>query len=301
MNQNQDIASYTPRTMATYVLALGLFALAGSIVYFSIVISSYREKIPEILKSFEQTSHTIDSFMTKTENISNAIPPVIEEVAEIRKQIPAILKEVQLTRNQIPKILAEVEATRNELPQIIEIVDKSSNAVIQVTKESKAIRNITPQILAEVKKTRESIPSTLNRVDELIEKAHETGHEAGSGAVKGFYTGIFTAPFAFVGNIVQSVFGMSESEAKDYSEKDKAIFTKTAKEVLALTNIDAFREWDNKESGHYGKITLKSIDRTEGKDCRVIHVQTWKSGQEKYNKNVKICKNKDGAWEGAKE
>jgi methyl-accepting chemotaxis protein len=298
---NQNIASYTPRTLATYVLALGLFALAGSIVYFSIVISSYREKIPEILESFEQTSHTIDSFMTKTENISNAIPPVMDEVAEIRKQIPAILKEVQLTRNQIPKILDEVEATRNKLPQIIKIVDQSSNAITQVTEESKAIRNITPKILAEVKRTRESIPSTLNRVDELIEKAHETGQKASSGAVQGFFTGIFTAPFAFVGNIVQSVFGMSESEAKDYTEQDKAIFTKTFEEVSVLTNIDAFRVWENRESSLHGKITLKSIDNTDGIDCRVIHIQIWKSGKEKHNKDVKICKNKDGAWESAKK
>jgi uncharacterized protein YoxC/surface antigen len=301
MNEIKNSAHCTPRSMATYAVALGLLALAASIVYFSFVISSYRNEIPEILKSIEQITTEIEPLVTEVESIRSVITPILQEAEEVRKQIPAILEEVRLTREQIPRILDEVAATRNEVPKVLKTLDDAGNTLDRVVKESAAIRKITPQILTEVKKTRESIPSTLNRVDELIADARNAGHEAGSGAVSGFLTGIVTAPFTLVGGMGQSILGMNESDVEDYSEKDIALLTKASEEVLSNTDIGAFKQWRNSESDYNGIITLKSIHNSGKQHCRIIHVQAWKSGIETHNKDVNVCKNEAGSWKIEKD
>lgn len=315
MDEIQNNVKGTPRTMATYALALGLFALAGSIAYLSFTLAQYRNDIPVILESVEQTADKIEPMLTEVTNIREAIPPVLKEVAEVRKQIPVILDEVaevrkqvppildevQLTREQMPTVLSEVESIRKELPRIEKMLDTSSGMVGLAVSESAAIRELTPQILAEVQATRLSIPPTLDRVDVLIGKAGKAGREASSGVVTGIFKGIITAPFVIVGNAGQSVFGMSKAQAKDIPEADMARLTAVSEEVLAMAEKGAFKEWKNDESGYSGKTTLESIEKNEGQDCRILRVEIWKKGKEKFNKKLRTCKNENGSWETVKE
>lgn len=295
--QDPAIVNQAPRTVAMYFLALGLFALAGAIVYFSVIVAAYREEIPKILQMVDSTAEDVGPILDEVAAVRKQIPAVLDEVAEVRRQIPAILAEVEQTRKQIPPVLEEVAATRRALPQVASIVDNSATMVDQAVAESAAIRQLTPQVLDEVKATREAIPPTLERVDVLMGKASELGREASSGAVTGFFKGIITAPFVIVGNVGQSVFGMSRAEAEEMPEEDMVTLTNISDEVLSMTSVGASRSWENKATQFSGKVTLVAIDEGASKDCRRIRVQVSKKGREKFDRYLSVCRNDDGLWE----
>lgn len=63
--------------VASYLMSLAMFALAGALVYFTYEVSRVGSQIPDILSSVDHTSEKVG--------------PIISEVVEIRELIPPIL------------------------------------------------------------------------------------------------------------------------------------------------------------------------------------------------------------------
>ena len=301
------------RLVASYLLSLSLFALAGSIVYFTYQITVVSKQIPDILLRIDDTSEKIEPIikdvgqiidlvpliLKEVEETRKSIPPILKEVEQTRKMIPPILEQVELTRKQVPAVLKESEAIRGELPAVLSSADKASAAVSDVSSQIEATRPLIPEVLKEVETTRESIPPMMDRADELIEKARVAGKEASEGAVTGLFTGLITAPFALVGDAGKSITGMTEEEAKLLDEKD---FNYVEKASLYLLNNGVKgeeRKWNNTDSGNHGTLILTEI-YSEGEyaeiDCRSLKIQSYK--KDKLIKEItrSFCKDDDGKW-----
>ena len=214
------------------------------------------------------------------------IPSVLAEVGEVRKQVPPILKEVEETRKAIPPILEESAAIRKQIPPILE--------------ESAAIREQIPPILDEIKQTREAIPGFLSEGQRLVDSARTAGQEASKGAVTGVITGIFTAPFTIVGNIGKKL-GLSSEEMKQYSDQDLALLDDAIKKVLLSDEVGTTQSWRNKKSGNSGAVTLKSIETSGDRQCKIVHIEGKKNGAELTNVDKRICRNADGKWDVSDE
>ena len=232
--------------VASYLFSLSLFALAGSVVYFTYEVVIISKQIPGILLRVDTTSEKLEPIINDVGNIIDLVPPILKEVEAIRKSIPPILKEVEQTRKMIPPILSEVEQTRKqipavlkesaairgELPAVLASADKASKAVAGVAKQVEATRPLIPEVLKEVETTRESIPGMMDRADGLIEKARVAGKEASQGAVTGIFSGIIMAPFSLVADAGRSITGMTEEEAKQLDEKDFELIEKASLQLL---------------------------------------------------------------------
>ncbi len=305
-----------PKLFASYLLPLSLFALAGSIVYFTYEIARVSKQIPGILVSINNTSDKIEPILDEVNEIVDLVPHILKEVEASRKLIPPILKEVEQTRKmitpildevaqtrqQIPAVLKESEAIRGELPAILASADKASAAVSDVAKQVEATRPLIPDVIKEIETTRESIPGMMDRADALIEKARVTGKEASQGAVTGFFKGLFLAPFALVGDAGRSIAGLSESEAKQLSETD---FTLIEQAVLYLLNKGAKgeqRQWENPGNATNGVVTLTDIyekDDFSEAECRSMRILLYKNGQEMQKTDRSFCKDDEDKWDFA--
>ena len=299
--------------VASYLFSLSLFALAGSVVYFTYEVAIVSKQIPDILQSINNTSEQIEPIIDDVGNIIDLVPPILKEVEEIRKSIPPILKEIEQTRKMIPPILSEVEQTRKQIPAVLKesaairgklpavlaSADKASKAVAGVAKQVEATRPLIPEVLKEVATTRESIPPMLDRADALIEKARVAGKDASQGAVTGLFKGIIMAPFALVGDAGKSISGMTDEEAKDYSEKDFSLNEKTSLYLLNNGSQGSVQKWENADSGNHGVVILSNI-YTEGEyaeiDCRTLNFKFYKQDKLKREKSRSFCKNEDGKW-----
>lgn len=300
--------------VASYLFSLSLFALAGSVAYFTYEVVIISKQIPEILLIVDTTSEKLEPIIDDVGNIVDLVPPILKEVEEIRKSIPPILKEIEQTRKMIPPILSEVEQTRKqipavlkesaairgELPAVLASADKASKAVAGVAKQVEATRPLIPEVLKEVATTRESIPPMMDRADGLIEKARVAGKEASQGAVTGIFSGIIMAPFALVASAGRGVVGLTEEEAEVFNDKDFSLVKQASLYLLNNGLKGDKREWKNDDSGNHGTVQLKSI-YTEGDyadiDCRTLEISLNK--QEKLIKEGErsFCKNDKGEWD----
>ena len=303
----------TPRLLASYLLSLSLFALAGSIVYFTYQVAMVSKQIPEILQRIDMTSEKIEPVITEVAQIVDLVPPILKEIEETRKLVPPILKEVEQTRKMIPSILLEVEQTRKqipavlkeseairgELPAVLASADKASAAVADVSKQVEATRPLIPEVLKEVETTRESIPPMMDRADQLIEKARVAGKEASEGAVTGIFSGIIMAPFALVGDAGKSITGMTDEEAKNYTKKDFQLNQQASLILLNNGSKGDEQKWNNPESGNRGVLVLSDI-YSDGEyleiDCRTLNITFYKDGKSDKEKSRSLCKNEDGKW-----
>jgi len=302
------------RLLASYVSSLSLFALAGSIVYFTYQVAVVSKQIPDILLRVDTTSEKVEPIIGDVGEIIELVPDILKEVEETRKLIPSILSEVEQTRKMIPPILSEVEQTRKqipavlkeseairgELPAILASADKASNAVADVSKQVEATRPLIPEVLKEVKTTRESIPPMMDRADGLIEKANVAGKEASEGAVTGFFSGIIRAPFALVGDAGRSITGMSEDEAKHYTDKDFKLNQEASLILLNNGSKGDEKKWNNAESGNNGIVKLSDI-YSQGEyaeiDCRTLITKYYNDGKLFKEVPRSFCKNEDGKWD----
>ena len=260
MNQTRDIA--------TYLLALSLFSLAGAIVYFSMQLASLSKDIPDILSSIEKTSDKVEPVIKEVSQIRELVPPITREVSEIRKQIPAILEEVKQVREQVPAVLEEVREIRSLIPQVVE----------------------------EVGKTRQALPEILTRSEKLVREARTAGAEASEGAVTGFFKGIITAPFRLVGGLGKALFSFDDEVMADLSEADINQLAELTKQVLMADTKGTVKEWRNSSISYTGKVTLRDIEVIDGQLCKTIHVELWEKGKSMANTHTTFCQNKDGAW-----
>lgn len=309
-----EISKDSARLVASYLLSLSLFALAGSIVYFTYEVAMVSKQIPDILLRIDSTSEKVEPILGDVGEIIDLVPPILKEIEEVRKLVPPILKEVEQTRKMIPPILSEVEQTRNqipavlkeseairgELPAVLASADKASAAVADVSKQVEATRPLIPEVLKEVETTREAIPPMMDKADVLIEKARVAGQEASEGAVTGLFTGIIRAPFALMEGAGNSFANLTEEEAKAFDEKD---FSLVKQASLLLVNSGATgeqRKWANDKSGNHGTVKLISI-YTKGEysdiDCRTLHITLYTKGKLIKEGDRSFCKNDKGEWD----
>ncbi len=297
----KDHASKAPtRLIASYLFSLSIFALAGSIVYFTYEMTNVSKQVPDILQSIDNTSEKIEPIIDEVGQIIDLVPPILKQVEESRKLIPPILKEVEQTRQQIPALLKESEAIRGELPAVLSSADKASQAVTDVSRQIEATRPLIPEVLKEIETTRESIPPMMDRADVLIEKARVAGQEASEGAVTGLFTGIIRAPFALVGDAGRSITGLTEAEAKQLDKKDFELVEKASLYLLNNGTKGEERQWENADSGNHGVVVLTDIYK-EGEyaeiDCRSLNIQLYKKGKIIKQAPRSFCKDNTGKWD----
>lgn len=288
------------RLVASYLFSLSLFALAGSIVYFTYQIAIVSKQIPDILLSIDNTSDKVEPIIEEVGQIIDLVPPILKEVEETRKLIPPILEQVEQTRKQIPAVLKESAAIRGELPALLASANKASAAVSDVAKQVEATRPLIPQVLKEVETTREAIPPMMDRADVLIEKARVAGKEASEGAVTGLFTGIIRAPFALMGDAGRSISGMTDEEAKDFSDKDFSLNQTASLYLLNNGSKGEERKWSNAESGNHAVLLLTDIySKGEYSDikCRTLNIKVYKKDQLFKQAPRSFCKNDEGEWE----
>ena len=305
-----------PKQYASYLFSLAIFALAGSIIYFTYEIASVSKQIPDILLRIDNTTDKIEPVLDEINQIVVLVPPILKEVEATRKLIPPILKEVEQTRKMIPPVLDEVAQTRkqipavlkesaairDELPAVLKTVDKASLAVDGVSKQVAATRPLIPEVLKEVKTTRESVPGMMKQADVLIEKARVAGKEASQGAVTGFFKGIILAPFALVGDAGRSIAGLSESDAKQLNETDFNLIETAALELLNEGSKGEQRQWQNPANSTHGVVTLTDIyekDDFSEDECRTLDLKLYKDGEEMQDTNRSFCKDDEGKWDFA--
>lgn len=272
----------TVQSGATYFFASSLFALAGAIIYFSVQIAKIVDEVPALLTSINQTN----------ENLA----PVINEVAEIRKQIPGIVNEVAATRKQIPSILKEVTQVREQLPAILEEVRQVRELVPPIMEEVKQLRIIVPDILTEVAATREAIPLMLDKGETMIANAQKAGEKASQGAVTGFFKGIVTAPFRLIGGMGAMLFSVGGEVENELDEEDLKQLDLIGSEILSSDTVGEREDWNNVEEGLSGRLTLQSIDITDGQTCKNIRVQLWEHEKSTFDKVSVMCLDSEGNW-----
>ncbi|MGD2053833.1 MAG: hypothetical protein PVG45_06965 [Gammaproteobacteria bacterium] len=296
-----DSAKNGAQLLASSVMSLAMFSLAGALIYFAYQVSLVSMQIPQILTSVNQTAEKIEPVVSEVSEIRLLIPDILHEVEQTRKLVPPVLDEVTHTRQQIPPILREVEAVRKEIPAVLESADRASAAVVGASKEIEATRPLVPQVLQEVETTRESIPPLLDRADAMIDKAREAGKEASTGAVTGFFKGIITAPFVLMGDAGKKIMGVSEEEAKQFSSKDFDLLEAASLQLLNNGQVGDVREINNPESGYHAKIKLLSEytkeEDFEVYDCRIIQVESDKEGMDMKTVKKSLCKNDQGKWD----
>jgi hypothetical protein len=304
---NNTVSKENAKLIASYLLSLSLFALAGSIAYFTYETVIISKQIPDILVQIDSTTDKIEpildevaeitglipDILVEVEAIRKTIPPVLEEIEQVRKVIPVVLKETKLTRDQLPTILKESAAMRGELPAILSSADKASDAVAGVTIQI-------PAILKEVETTRESIPPLMDRADVLIDKARVAGKEASQGAVTGIFSGILLAPFALIADAGRGISGMSAEEAKAFTEKDFELIKQEALELLDGGSVGEEVSWNNRESENHGTVYLANANK-EGEyaeiECRELVFKSYNNEKLLNESERSFCKSEDGKWD----
>ncbi len=300
-NINESSQYETAKLLASYLFSLSLFALAGSLVYFTVEIAAVSKHIPDILTGIDNTSEKIEPVIDEVGEIIALIPPILKEIEETRKLIPPILKQVEQTRKQIPSILKETAAIRKELPAILASADKASRAVVIISKEIEATRPLISEALIEVKTTRESIPPMMDEAYALIQEARIAGKEASEGAITGVFTGIIKAPFALIGGAGRAIAGVPDEYTDEYEESDFKLIEKASLRLLNKGLEGDSRKWKNPETGNRGAITLTRIYIEEGvfsdnTECRELNIDLFVDDKKIEETNPRLCKDGDG-WE----
>ena len=285
------------RNVASYLLALSIFSLAGALIYFTVEVTRISRQIPDILVRVEETSKTIEPVVKEVAEMRDLIPRILEQVEETRSAVPPILEEIRKTREQIPPILKEVEAMRKQIPDIIHTTDKASDAITAAAKEVAETRPLIPKILEEVEKTRVAIPLALDEAHEVIAEYGEAGKKASEGAVSGVITGIFTAPFTIVGGVGKSILGLSATEDKDFTEDDVKLFEERGKELLLSGKTGDVLSWESPETGSSRELTLIGIQVKDGRECRTLQLRALLHNKRHLKKDITFCKIDDNKWQ----
>jgi len=285
------------RNAATYVLAISLFCLSGSLIYFAMKAAEIVYVIPDILKVVEATSVKIEPVIDGVDEIKDLVIPILEEVKQTRELIPKILQESAMLRKQVSPILKEVQATLEVIPSVVAATNKSSIAIAAASKEVAETRKFIPVILDEVKVTREAIPPLLAEAERITISAGNAGKKASEGAVTGFFTGLIKAPFKLVGGFGKSIYKGLGFEGAGFTEKDIQTHTKLAKELLNFGKPGDIRVVKNNENG--SELTLSILKETEfeGSPCKELSSVVINNGKEVISVNFIACKNANNEWE----
>ena len=298
------------RIVATYVLSLAFFSLAGALVYLTVTVSKVSRELPGIMESINHTSDKVESAIKEFDKVRDLVPPILDEVEQIRAQIlpilkesaalrdlvPPILHEAGQIRAQIPPILHETKAIREQVPSVVESVNKASDAVVMASKEVEASRPVVTDLTMQIETTTKAIPPMLDHAEQIVNKAEGIGKKAGRGVVTGVVTGIVTSPFAVVGNIGRNLTGHSDKVARQYNDTDYKLIEDTALKLCHSHDIGTSIDWNNPDSSNHGTVTLKAVHDSGRRECRTLTVKTM-TGRKVLGKNeITACRQDGGKW-----
>ena len=298
------------RIIATYVLSLALFSLAGALVYFTVTVSTVRQEIPGITESISHVSDKVESVIKEFDKVRDLVPPILHEVEQIRKQIPPILKETAAIRDLVPPILHEAEqlraqippilkesiAIREQVPSVVESVHKASAAIEMAAKEVAASRPVVTDLTVQIETTTQAIPPMLDHAEQIVDKAEGIGEKAGRGIVTGTVTGVVTSPFAVVGNIGRSLTGHSDKVARQYNDTDYKLIEETVLKLCHGHDIGTSMDWNNQDSSSHGTVTLKAAHDSDRRECRTLTVKTMKGEKVLGENEITACRQDGGKW-----
>jgi surface antigen len=100
--------------------------------------------------------------------------------------------------------------------------------------------------------------------------------------------------------VLASVDGVSEEEAKAFSEKDFDLIKDTSLGLLANGSEGDVVVWKNPDTGNYGSVKLTSIySRGEFAEyeCRTLRIISFSKDREISNTEQSLCKNDEGKWD----
>lgn len=299
------------KNIATYVLALSLFCLAGALVFFSLKVAEVSQSLPMILQSVEHTTAKVEPVLAEVNKISDLVPPileeaeqtrllvppVLEEIKKTRESIPPILNEIKQTREQVPAILNEVSQTRAQIPAVLHEVEQTRKQIPAVLDEVAATREIVPDVLEEVEKTRQVLPPMLDQAEKIVADAGQIGKKASEDAVAGVFTGIVKAPFKIIGGIGKSLTKTFGVEVEGITEEDRVMIAESS-EVLLATGVEGeSKVWSNPNSGNEGVVTFVEKRKIQGRDCTMLHYTAMVSSKKAIDRRMPVCLNAQGEWE----
>ena len=291
---------------SSYVLALGLFAVSGSLVYFAMTLAKVADALPAIVDEIQEVEDGLDplieevgevralvpGIVDEVANIRETIPPLIAEIEKTRQQIPAILDEAKSYRETIPAILAETEALRSQVPAVLGEVAAIRKEIPPIVDEVGRIRETIPDILTEMEEMRVAIPGYLETAQGIADNIDEASQKAGEGAVQGVFTGLIKAPV----NIVASI-GGNALNSPQLTDEDKSILWNTAGNLVQSGEQGDSVEWKNPETGIRGIITIVSIDDT-GPQMRVtLEIRNFRRLKKVGEGVIVVRRKEDGSWE----
>lgn len=313
------------RNTATYFLAISLFCLAGSLVFFTSKISQVTNTIPDFVKGIEKSSTMVEpilksinestallpvileetkqirelvpSMLDESRKVRETIPPALDEISKTRQLVPVILQETALMRQQLASIVQEIQAERQQIPDILETVDKTCETMNSAIEELRLTRALIPPILDEIRITRESIPSMLQKAEHITTKARTTGQQAGEGAMTGIVTGLAKAPFKIIGDIGKSLVVVLDVDEEGIADEDRAIINKLMRPLLVSGSVGDSHAWANEKNDHKGIVTLTDIVTIDGNLCKMIHIETSLDDEVLMQKNITACMNNHSKWE----
>ncbi|BEU04295.1 hypothetical protein OAG1_30950 [Agarivorans sp. OAG1] len=262
--------------------ALGLFALAAAIVFFTLELRQVRTQLPSMLEQVDSTAQRVDPIVAQIAELQTFIPQIIEQsegyqelipevlsrVDDINAQLPLIIDEVAAISQAIEPVLEQTEAWREELPGILKRVDETNTTVRGTNKEIAKVVPQVPLILAESEALRIEIPEMIASADDLVSKAEDAGKEASKGLVTGFVGGILTSPFNLIGRIGDSTterLGLKSTDS--ITDEDRDEYEKAMKKLMKQPKQGAKEQWSNRKSGNSGVITIKALAMQGGVPC----------------------------------
>lgn len=305
------------KNLATYILALSLFSLAGALFHFTLKIVELSEVLPTVAESINDTSskitpiteevalvrQAIPGILTEVEQARELVPTVVGEMAKVRLQIPAILSEIQQVRNTVPSILKEVAMVRHVVPDILTRIDNIEQQlpgiVVSVNNFSEQLAQTNqqiPDVLAEVQVTRESIPPLLSRTEVMVENLGNIGKTTGEDAVYGVVRGIFKAPLKVVGGLGKAIIEPFEKSATWVNDQDKKIIEELVRQLLHDESASVY-EKRNETNRNLNRVSLAETKRINRKPCKIIHVEVMSASGLYVDNKVTLCQNKDDTWQ----
>jgi len=281
------------RTLGIYFLALSIFCLGGAITFAVVEFRGVSTTLSLLMKHIDRTTEKVDPLLNEVKELRALVPSILKEVEQTRKHIPEILKEVEQTRVHIPEILKEGRETRKSIPKILKTANNVAVTAKRMTNEVKLLRAMIPGIVEQVVLTREAIPGYLTRGEKIAFQVNEAGKNTGEGLVTGLITGIVTAPFKLLSSIGNSIFDLFGEDIKELNEEDQEMMKETIQNALNENKVKDSKSWKNPKTAYSGKITVKSITKT---DCRTIQAEVYKKGEKFLEKEFTLCQNGKKQW-----
>lgn len=262
--------------------AIGLLALAGAIVLFSLEVQQLRLQLPLLLKQVDETAQRVSpiideiaelkqflpQIIKQSEGYQRLIPEVLLRVDTVNQQVPIILKEVSTITHSIAPILKQSDAWRSELPALLKLVRKTNKTIADTNQQIANTLPKIPLILAESKALRKEVPIILTKAEVLVGQVEQVGQEASKGVVTGFVGGILSTPFSVLGKIGESTTKMLGLQSSDsLSKQDKKSYNQAMTRLMVEPVKGANQSWSNHDTGNKGTITISDILQREQKKC----------------------------------